>query len=129
MEDPITQTIIGCALAVHYGLGPGFLESVYQNALSQELRDAGLDVGCEWRLAVRYKGRTVGEFVADMVVEGKVLIEIKAVTALVTAHEAQLVNYLTATGIDTGLLLNFGSSRLQIRRKVRIYQKRSGVLL
>ena len=129
MDDLLTRRIIGCALAVHYELGPGFLESVYQNALVAELRETGLEVDPERRLAVRYKGRTVGEFVADMVVEGAVLIENKAVTTLVAAHEVQLVNYLTATGINTGLLFNFGTHRLQIRRKARIYLKKPGVLM
>jgi GxxExxY protein len=123
MEDELTQRIIGCALQVHYGLGPGFLELVYQRALARELRDARLEVQCGIRLDVSYKGEIVGEYVADMIVEGRVLIENKAVSALVAAHEAQLVNYLTATGIELGLLLNFGARRLEIRRRNRLYPR------
>ena len=117
----LTQTIIGCAMTVHRTLGPGFLESVYQNALAHELRKSGLAVECEKSIRVLYDGVPVGMFVADMIVENQVLIENKAVQAIVSGHELQLVNYLTATGLDIGLLLNFGSSRLQVKRKTRIY--------
>jgi GxxExxY protein len=121
MDDELTQRIIGCALRVHYALGPGFLESVYQKALLRELGDARLRARPECRLAVVYKDEVVGEFVADMIVEDRVLIENKAVAALASAHEMQLVNYLTATRIDVGLLFNFGTRPLEIRRKTREY--------
>ncbi len=120
MDDrEITRRIIGCAMKVHGFLGPGFLESVYQNALTLELRKAELEVACGRRIQVTYDGVVVGEFFADLVVQDRVLIENKAVHALARAHEVQLVNYLTATGIDVGLLLNFGSQRLEYRRKAR----------
>lgn len=108
-------------MRVHRTLGPGFLGSVYQNALTWELRLAKLVVECHPPMTVRYRGHDVGVFVPDVIVDGVVLIEIKAVRALVPAHEAQIVNHLTATGVDVGLLLNFGSVRMQVRRKSRVY--------
>ncbi len=122
-HEALTRTVIGCAMRVHTALGPGFLESVYQRALARELRDVGLRFACGAAIEVRYRGEVVGEFVADIVVEGRVLIENKAVRALAPAHEAQLVNYLTATGIDVGLLLNFGAGSLEFRRKTREYRR------
>ncbi len=121
-HQKLTETIIGYAMKVHSALGPGFLESVYQNALAHELRKAGLRVECERPIEVRYDGVVVGNFSADMLVEGCILIENKAVQALAPAHEVQLVNYLTATGIDLGLLLNFGADKLQFKRKYRTYR-------
>ncbi len=122
MEDEaLTQTIIGCAMKVHRTLGPGFLESVYQKALAHELRKSGLNAICESPIHVQYDGVDVGEFVADMLVEDRVMVENKATQSLCAAHEVQLVNYLTATNINTGLLLNFGAESLQYKRKCRIY--------
>lgn len=122
--EQLTEKIIGCAMRVHSVLGPGFLESVYQNALAHELRKSGLRVECERSLHVTYDQIVVGVFSADMVVEDAVLIENKAVQKLVTAHEVQLVNYLTATGINIGLLINFGGQRLEFKRKHRIYKEK-----
>ena len=118
----LTEKVIGCAITVHRTLGPGFLESVYQNALAHELRKANLEVECERKIQVTYDGVVVGDFVAVMLVQQVILIENKAVQALVPAHEVQLVNYLTATGIEIGLLLNFGSERLEFKRKTRTYR-------
>ena len=118
-HEDLTKAIIGCAMEVHSTLGPGFLESVYQNALAHELREKGFSVACECRLQVRYKDLVVGDFIADMLVNDLVLIENKAVQALNTAHEVQLVNYLTATGIAVGLLINFGADSLKVKRKHR----------
>ncbi len=124
MEDEaLTETIIGCAMKVHRTLGPGFLESVYENAFAHELGKAGLRVECQAPIQVHYDGIVVGDFFADMRVEGRILIENKAVQALNTAHEVQLVNYLTATGIEIGLLINFGAARLEFKRKHRTYRK------
>ena len=120
-HEAITGRVIGAAMRVHGALGPGFVERVYQNALAVELRDAGLNVACERPLEVRYRGVIVGEFVADMVVAECVLVENKAVRAVAPAHEVQVVNYLTATGLDVGLLINFGASSLQFRRLTRVY--------
>lgn len=121
-HEKLTETIIGCAMKVHSALGPGFLESVYQNALAHELRKAGLRVECEKPIQVRYDGVVVGDFSADLLVEGVVMVENKAVQTLAPAHEVQLVNYLTATGIEVGLLLNFGAEKLQFKRKHRTYR-------
>ena len=121
-HEELTESIIGCAMAVHRTLGPGFLESVYQNALAHEMRKQGLGVACERRIQVEYDGVVVGDFIADMLADEVVVIENKAVQALNTAHEVQLVNYLTATGIEIGLLINFGASSLQVKRKHRTYR-------
>jgi GxxExxY protein len=115
-------------MAVHSALGPGFLESVYQKALTHALTKAGLKVECERAITVTYDGVVVGDFFADMLVEDTILLENKAVQSLVTANEVQLVNYLTATGIEIGLLLNFGAGRLEFKRKYRTYRpKKTGL--
>ena len=123
IDDPLTRQVIGLAMRVHTALGPGFMESVYRRALLYELRRA--DVACEeeQRITVFYEGEAVGDFIADIVIDGRVLVELKAVEILHSAHEVQTVNYLKATGIDIGLLLNFGTTRLQIRRKFRQSRK------
>jgi GxxExxY protein len=121
----LTEKIIGCAMTVHRALGPGFLESVYQNALAHELRKAGLKEQCGKEITVNYDGIEVGHFIADILVEDNILVENKAVQSLAVIHEVQLVNYLTATGIDIGLLLNFGSSRLEFKRKYRVYKPKA----
>ena len=124
-EGELTETIIGCAMRVDSALGPGFLESVYQRALEHELRKTGLQVECQKQVSVYYDGVIVGDFIADLIVEGKVMIELKANQALVLANEAQLVNYLTATGIEIGLLINFGAQRLEFKRKTRVYRPKT----
>ncbi len=121
-HEELTQKIIGCAMTVHRTLGPGFLESVYQNALAYDMQKTGLEVECERRLQVTYDGVVVGDFSADMLVNRTILIENKAVQTLVPAHEVQLVNYLTATGIEIGLLHNFGAGRLEFKRKAKTYR-------
>jgi GxxExxY protein len=125
-EQELTEKIIGCAMKVHATLGPGFLESVYQKALAHELNKAGLKVACERTIAVHYDGISVGDFSADMLVEDRVMLELKANQALAPANEVQLVNYLTATGIEIGLLLNFGAERLEFKRKTRTYRPKKG---
>ena len=123
MEDQqLTEKIIGCAMKVHSVLGPGFLESIYKNALAHELRKAGLHVEIEKPLTVHYDGIVVGEFSADMLVETRIMLELKANQSLVPANEVQLVNYLAATGIEIGLLINFGGERLEFKRKTRTYR-------
>ena len=113
----LTEQIIGAAHKVHNGLGFGFLEKVYQNALMIELQQAGLSAEKEASVNVYYNGEVVGDYVADIIVERKVVLELKAVSKVVDKHEVQLVNYLKATGIEVGLLINFGHS-VEIRRKV-----------
>jgi GxxExxY protein len=118
-HELLTGRIIGCAMRVHCTLGPGFPESVYQNALAWELRLAKLPADCQRRLSVRYRGLDVGVFVPDVSVDERVILEMKAVERLNTAHEVQLVHYLTVTGIEIGLLLNFGAPSLEVRRRYR----------
>ncbi len=123
MEDEaLTQQIIGFAYKVHNTLGVGFLEKVYENALKIELEKAGLAVKQQEPINVYYEGQLVGEYLADLWVENRVIIELKAVRALDRVHEVQLVNYLAATGVSTGLLVNFGPS-VQVKRKFREYNK------
>ncbi|AWI10424.1 GxxExxY protein [Ereboglobus luteus] len=114
--------IIGLAMKVHSTLGGGFLESVYQNALAFELTRAGMAFQTSVPLKVKYEGAIVGEFEADMLIANTLIIENKAVQTLAVAHEVQLVNYLTATGINEGLLLNFGAEKLQFKKKFRTYR-------
>ena len=116
--ESISRRVIGCAFEVSNKLGAGFLETVYENALCVELEDQGLSFERQKPLIVPYKGRVVGNYVADLVVGEKLLVELKALSHLTSDHEAQVLNYLRATGIGVGLLLNFGTSRLGIRRLV-----------
>jgi len=113
----LTEKIIGAAYKVHNVLGSGFVEKVYENAMALELRRDRLLVEQQVPVTVRYKGEIVGEFVADLIVEKKVLVEAKSVKALTRDFETKLIHYLKATGIPVGLLLNFGES-VQVRRKI-----------
>lgn len=122
-DEALTKTIIGGAFQVHNTLGAGFLEKVYENALAIELRNRGLQVIQQAPIQVSYAGHIVGDYYADLWVNDRVIVEIKAVQKLIKRHEVQLVNYLTATGVDIGLLLNFGDS-VEIKRKFREYKKR-----
>ena len=111
--------VIGGAMKVHLTLGPGFLESVYQNALKWELQKLGLKVDAQTPINVRYDGQIIGIFTANLLVNDSLILELKANQLLAKAHEVQLVNYLVATGIDEGLLLNFGAERLEYKKKFR----------
>jgi len=113
----LTEAVIGAAFKVHNALGHGFLEKVYENALCIELRSAGFRVEPQKEIPVRYAGEIVGQYIADIVVSGIVVLEIKAVSRLEKSHEAQLVNYLKATGMEIGLLINFGRS-VEVRRRI-----------
>jgi GxxExxY protein len=125
MEDEeLTSEVIGCAFKVHNSLGSGFLEKVYENALQIELSRAGLEVEQQVPVQVYYQGEVVGDFVPDLLVEGRLIVELKAIETLTKLHEAQLVNYLTATGLNIGLLINFGYS-VQIKRKYRKFKPKS----
>jgi len=126
-DDDLTQKIIGCAYTVHNTLGPGFLEKVYENALRIELEKLGLEVKQQEPINVTYDGQVVGEYYADLWVDERVVIELKAAQTLVKQHEVQLVNYLAATGIDCGLLLNFGPS-VQVKRKFREYKPKASLI-
>ena len=117
-QQEITRQIIAAAYEVHRELGWGFLEKVYEKALALELGHRALKVTPQAELRVQYKGKDVGTYYADLLVNDAVLCEIKAVEALNSAHQAQLLHYLKATGIKVGLLLNFGPRRVQVKRMV-----------
>lgn len=112
-----TDKIIGAFYKVYRTLGYGFLERVYQNALYYELMRLGLDCKVQYPIQVYYEGHIVGEYVADMLINNHLILELKSVEALSQAHEFQLINYLKATRIEVGLLLNFGE-HAQVKRKV-----------
>lgn len=118
-DHALTEKVIGLAMRVHRALGPGFLESVYLNALAYELRKADLEIEVGQRIKVRYDNVIVGDFVADLVVAKVLICELKAISCLTKSDEVQVVNYLTATNHDIGLLLNFGTGSLQFKRKHR----------
>ncbi len=118
IEGELTEKVLAAAFKVHSALGNGFLEKVYENALVVELNRAGLPIEQQKPFKVKYEGVVVGEFVADLVVDHRVLLECKAVSHIEMAHEAQTLNYLKATGIKVGLVLNFGRTRLQCKRLV-----------
>ena len=115
-NDALTEKIIGAAYSVANILGFGFLEKVYENALAVELRGLGLKVEQQKSISVFYKGVNVGDYIADLMIEDTVLIELKSVKTLSDIHKAQLLNYLTATKKSVGLLINFGSPRVEIKR-------------
>ena len=119
----LINAIVECAKEVRKELTPGFEEKVYKNAMSIALRDKGLPVETEVSFKVYFRNRIVGDYRADMIVDRRIIIELKAISSLATIHDVQLVNYLTATGIDDGLLINFGSDKLEIRHKYRLYKK------
>lgn len=116
MFKETTEKIIKCFYKVFDELGSGFLESIYERALLIELKACGLNAESQVPLKVKYKGAVIGEFKADIVVDNKVIIEIKAVSSIANEHEAQLINYLRATGIRIGLLVNFGDKIEFLRR-------------
>ncbi len=118
MAKRISERVIGCAYAVGNELGPGFLEAVYENALSHELTREGLQIERQKALNVTYKGQVVGKYVADILVEDRLLLELKAVSRLVPEHKAQVINYLKAIGVNVALLINFGTPRPEIKRIV-----------
>src|SRR6266404_4658128 len=111
--------VIGAAMKVHSTLGAGFLESVYQNALIWELRKGGVKAEAEWPISVYYDRQIVGAFTANVLVSDSLIVELKAAQLIAKIHEVQLVNYLVATGLDEGLLLNFGAERLEFKKKFR----------
>jgi len=113
----LSERIIAAAYNVHNELGYGFLEKVYRNAIVIELEEAKIKCVVEVPLKVSYHNRTVGDYFADIVVDDKIIVEVKAVSKLEPVHEVQLVNYLKATGINVGLLINFGQS-VEIKRRV-----------
>ncbi len=118
----LTEQIIAAAYTVHNTLGTGYLEKVYENAMLVELNKRGLQAVSQQPIPVLYESVVVGDFFADLLVEDCIIVELKAIETLHTRHEAQLVNYLTSTGHDIGLLINFGSS-VTVKRKHRTYRR------
>jgi len=119
--DKTTEIIIGCCYTIISALGTGFLEKVYENALSHEIRKVGLKALQQHPIKVMYDGVEVGEYVADILVDDQVVVELKAVRALDNIHRAQCLNYLKATGYRVCLLVNFGAPKLEVRRIVLDY--------
>ena len=118
MDNELSQRVIGCAFEVSNTLGAGFLEQVYEKALCVELENEGLSFYCQKPVAVKYKGVIVGDYVTDIIVEDSLLLELKAVSVMPAVYQAQLINYLKATGLSHGLLLNFGTPKLGIKRMI-----------
>lgn len=118
MSVEISRKVIGCCYEVSNTLGAGFLEIVYENALSVELERQELAYRRQVPLEVHYKGELVGRYQPDFLVEDQLIVEIKAVKELSGEHQSQLLNYLRATGLDLGLLVNFGKPRIQVKRLV-----------
>jgi GxxExxY protein len=123
--NKISQTIIGCAYSVGNALGNGFLEKVYENALVLELSEKHLDVKQQYPIKVFYKNVVVGEYIADVLVENQVLIELKTVKGLDEIHLAQCLNYLKATKLPLCLLINFGKPRVEVKRVLESVNLRS----
>ncbi|MGI8965943.1 MAG: GxxExxY protein [Limisphaerales bacterium] len=119
LHEELTGKILAASFDVMNELGAGFLESVYERALAIVLQERGLLIRIQHPLTVKFRGHSVGEFWADILVEEKVLVELKAVKALMPEHQAQLINYLKATQIPIGLLINFGNPKLEYRRLTR----------
>ena len=115
MDENISKSVIRCAFEVSNELGTGYLENVYENALCLELDRVGVNYDRQQKIRVKYKGWLVGDYVADLIIERCLLVELKAVSRLNSAHEAQLMNYLRATGLSVGLLINFGTNRVGIK--------------
>jgi len=115
----LSFAVIGAAMEVHTVLGSGFLEAIYQAAFEKELSIRGIPFARKVNLPVSYKGDLIGEYEADLVVDEKIVVELKAISKLNSAHEAQAIHYLTATGLQLALLINFGASSLEYRRVVK----------
>ena len=115
----LTEQIIGCAYRVYNKMGFGFLEKVYENCMLIELNKVGIHAESQKPITVYYENKAVGEFIADLIVNDTIILELKSVRRIIQAHEVQLVNYLVATGKPVGLILNFGETKVEIKRKVR----------
>jgi GxxExxY protein len=122
----LSFSVIGAAMEVHRILGPGFLESVYQLALEEELSLRGIPFQHQVELPVSYKGTLVGVYKADLIIDNKIVLEIKGISRLNVSHEAQALHYLAATGMQLAILINFGMSSLEYRRVVKSENKSSG---
>jgi len=123
----LSERVIGCAQNVSHELGAGFLETVYENALALELEEEGIAFVRQRQLDIYYKRKLIGQYQADIVVENKLIVELKAVSSFSACHKAQVINYLRASGLSVGLLFNFGMSRLGIQRVVWKYNETEGI--
>ena len=123
----LTQQVIGMAMKIHRKMGSGFLESVYHNCMIVELKKAGIPFESKKKLDVFYEGVNVGQFEADLViiVDSMLILELKAVEHIAKSHEVQVVNYLAASNIEDGLIINFGAPSLETKRKFRTYRPKS----
>jgi len=118
IEKELCDKIIGCAINVHKELGSGFLEKVYERSLEVELKSSGIKCETQVPIVIQYRDVIVGEYFADLLVEDKVILEIKSCIKIIPAHEAQLINYLVATKKRVGYVINFGGNVLEFVRKV-----------
>ncbi len=118
----LTEKIIGCAYKVYNTMGFGYLESVYEKCMLIELEKSGVSATFQVPISVFYAGQEVGNFIADILVEDVVIVELKSVQKIIRAHEVQLVNYLTATDRDVGLILNFSENKVEVKRKLRLLE-------
>ena len=123
----LSEQVLKCAQNVSHGLGAGFLEKVYENALCIELTQASIPFQRQQQFAISYKGEDVDNYIADIVVDDRLLIELKALSGFSKEHDAQVMNYLKASGLTVGLLLNFGVTRLGIRRMVWNYDDKNNI--
>ena len=117
--DELSYSIIGSCYEVYKELGYGFLEKVYENALVYELRNKGLEVETQKEIKVKYKDTYIGNYIADIIVNNRIILELKSIEKLNVIHEVQLVNYLKATGIEIGLLINFNPNKVEVKKKYR----------
>ena len=115
----ITEKVIGCAFRVYNKMGFGFLESVYEKCMQIELNKVGLNAESQKPITVLYDDKIVGEYIADLVIEDILIVELKSVKKIIKIHEMQLVNYLVATGKPVGLIINFGELKVDIKRKLK----------
>ena len=122
-QKEITEKIIGCAYKVYNRMGFGYLESVYEKCLMIELQKMDLKLENQKPITVYYDEEIVGDFIADILVNNEIIVELKSVRTLNKKHEAQLVNYLVSTGKNIGLLINFAEQEVQVKRKIRILKK------
>jgi GxxExxY protein len=116
LHEELTAKILGACFEVSNELGPGFLEAVYQNALVIVLRQKGIKVKAQVPISVTFRGEEIGNYYADLLVEDKIIVELKASSELASEHQAQVINYLKATGFEVGLLVNFGRPKLEYKR-------------
>ena len=123
----LSDMVIGCAQNVSRELGAGFFEKVYEKALCVEFRRAGIPFQCQQRFGITYKNENIGYYIADLIIDNRLLLELKALPGFSREHDAQVMNYLKASGLTVGLLLNFGVARLGIRRVVWNYDDNDNI--